>query len=186
MNQYRLKIALRGVSPMIQRRIRVTGKTSLADLHHIIQIAMGWDNDYLHCFHIYGKDYGIAYEGGMSFSDNPRTVFLDDFGFDTGDRFTYTYNFFNNWLNDIRIEKIDVAEDASPYVPFCLSGQGRQGDQTYHKMDEVLATLKFYERIVYADPNTPMSDFRDWIEEVEAIRFNRKTINQCLDEKFSV
>jgi hypothetical protein len=56
MNQYRLKIALRGVSPMIQRRIRVTGKISLADLHRIIQIAMGWDNDYLHCFHIYGKD----------------------------------------------------------------------------------------------------------------------------------
>jgi hypothetical protein len=29
----------------------------------------------------------------MSFSDNPHTVFLDDFGFVAGDRFTYTYNF---------------------------------------------------------------------------------------------
>jgi len=63
MNQYRLKIALRGDSPMIQRRILVTGKTSLADLHHIIQIAMGWDNDYLHSFHIYGKD-GFYYKSG--------------------------------------------------------------------------------------------------------------------------
>jgi len=50
-NTYFIKVALRGASPMIWRRLRVQGNTSLADLHHIIQIAMGWDNEYLHCFH---------------------------------------------------------------------------------------------------------------------------------------
>lgn len=45
---------------MIWRRLQVPGNTSLAQLHHIIQISYGWDDDYLHRFHIYGKDYGIA------------------------------------------------------------------------------------------------------------------------------
>jgi transposase InsO family protein len=42
----------RGVSPTIWRRLRLQGNTSLAGLHHIIQIAMGWDDEYLHYFHI--------------------------------------------------------------------------------------------------------------------------------------
>ncbi len=56
---------------MIWRRLRTPGSMSLADFHHIIQIVFGWDNDHLHRFHIYGKDYGIAYLGGTSFSDDP-------------------------------------------------------------------------------------------------------------------
>ena len=65
---------------------------------------MSWDNDHLHCFHIYGEDYGIKYDGGMDFTHNARQVFLDHFGFEAGDRFTYTYNFTADWLCDIRIE----------------------------------------------------------------------------------
>ena len=90
---------------MTWRRLRVRGNTSLADLYHIIQIAMGWDNDHLHCFHIYGEEsllfgyYGISYDGGMSFTHNARQVFLDNFGFDVGDRFTSTYNFTTYWAN---------------------------------------------------------------------------------------
>ncbi len=94
MNTYSLKVALHDVIPMIWRRLQVQGNTSLTELHHIIQIAMGWDNEYLHSFHIYGEDYGIAYEGSMAFSHNPHQVFIDTFGFDAGDRFTYTLNFF--------------------------------------------------------------------------------------------
>ena len=38
MKFYSIKIALHGVSPMIWRRLSLPGKTSLAQLHHIIQI----------------------------------------------------------------------------------------------------------------------------------------------------
>lgn len=74
MEIYFIKIALRKVSPMVWRRLRVPGNTSLAHLHHIIQIAYNWDNEHLHQFHIYGKDYGISYVGGIGFADNPRQV----------------------------------------------------------------------------------------------------------------
>ena len=93
LNIYSVKIALHGVSPIIWRRLRLSGETSLAEFNHIIQIAMGWDEEYLHQFYIYGKDYGISYAGGFIFSDDASLVRLDDFDFDAGDRFTYTYNF---------------------------------------------------------------------------------------------
>ena len=48
---------------------------SIADLHYTIQIAMGWSDSHLHRFHIHGKDYGVAHEGGLTFSDDPERVF---------------------------------------------------------------------------------------------------------------
>lgn len=44
---------------------------------------MGWDDDHLHRFHIYGEDYGISYDGGIGFNHDARQVKIDDFGFDT-------------------------------------------------------------------------------------------------------
>ncbi|MBL4865370.1 MAG: hypothetical protein JKY67_03230 [Pseudomonadales bacterium] len=44
MKTYSIKVALRGISPMIWRRLEINSNTTLADLHHIIQIAMNWDN----------------------------------------------------------------------------------------------------------------------------------------------
>jgi hypothetical protein len=87
-NTYSIKIALRDVSPMIWRRLRIDGNTSTADLHYIIQIAMGWDDDYLHHFHIHGIDYGLSRSGCGSFRYDAEMVFIDDFTFDVGDRFT--------------------------------------------------------------------------------------------------
>ncbi len=83
---YQLKFSLQGISPMIWRRLLVPGSTSIAELHHIIQIAMGWENCHLHRFRIYAREYGISYIGGISFSDNPHEVRLADFGFRAGDR----------------------------------------------------------------------------------------------------
>ncbi|WP_439691076.1 plasmid pRiA4b ORF-3 family protein [Escherichia coli] len=80
---------------MVWRRLRIAADTSLAALHFIFQIVQGWGDDHLHQFHIYGKDYGISYEGGIGFVDNPFRVVIDDFAFDAGDRFTYEYNFWH-------------------------------------------------------------------------------------------
>ncbi len=101
---------------MVWRRLRIAADTSLAALHFIFQIVQGWGDDHLHQFHIYGKDYGISYEGGIGFVDNPFRVVIDDFAFDAGDRFTYEYNFFEHWLHDIRVEAI--YENSTLKAPF--------------------------------------------------------------------
>ena len=176
MKHYSIKIALRAVSPMVWRRLRIPGYTSLATFHHVIQTVFGWEDDHLHLFHIYGKDYGIAYAGGLSFSDDPDAVYLDDFDFDIGDRFTYEYNFYAHWLHDIRIEAIEPAS-TSPVHPFCVKGNGMPGATKY---DEVERTMDLVKAIIDSDESTTVGDIRCQIEALDAVRFNRKRVNHRL------
>jgi Plasmid pRiA4b ORF-3-like protein len=55
---YQLRIVLRGISPLIWRRVLVPSKTTLAHLHAILQILFAWSDEHLHSFHIHGKEYG--------------------------------------------------------------------------------------------------------------------------------
>jgi hypothetical protein len=103
---YQFKVVLRGISPMIWRRLLLRNDHSIADLHYTIQIAMGWSDSHLHRFHVHGKDYGVAYEGGLTFSDDPEHVRLAQFGFRLRERFSYEYDFDDNWKHDIRLEKV--------------------------------------------------------------------------------
>jgi hypothetical protein len=89
---FQFKVVLRGVSPMIWRRILLRSDQTIADLHYTIQIAMGWSDSHLNRFHIHGKDYGVAHEGGIWFDDNPEKVHLADFGFRLRERFLYEYD----------------------------------------------------------------------------------------------
>ena len=73
---YQFRLRIKGVSPMIWRRLLMLSDSSIADLHFCIQIAFGWSDTYLNQFIIYGKPYGVYHDGGISFSDNPRQVYL--------------------------------------------------------------------------------------------------------------
>ncbi|EQC00481.1 hypothetical protein B738_10963 [Photorhabdus temperata subsp. temperata M1021] len=125
-------------------------------MHYIIQIVQGWQDDHLHQFRIYGKNYGISYSGRIGFPDNPYKITLDDFEFDAGDRFTYEYNFFEHWLHDIRIETI--LENSHLKSPFCLAGNRMPGATLADETDKTLALL----------------------DALDAVRFNRPKVNRQL------
>ena len=114
---YQFKVVLRGISPMIWRRLLLRSDHSIADLHYTIQIAMGWSDSHLHRFHIHGKDYGVAHEGGLTFSDDPDRVRLAQFGFRLRERFLYEYDFYDNWKHDITARKGVAVE-----LQTCISG----------------------------------------------------------------
>jgi hypothetical protein len=177
MKIYVIKIAVRGVSPMVWRRLRIATDTSLAALHSIFQIVQGWGDDYLHQFHIYGKGYGISYDGGIGFPDNPFQTVIDDFSFDIDDRFTYEYNFFEHWLHDVRVEAIH--EDSTLKTPFCTSGHGMPGAPPEDEADK---TLAFLEAIVNADDTATVGDIRAFVDDLDAVRFNRNKINRQLSK----
>jgi hypothetical protein len=44
---YQFKVALRGISLMIWRRLLLRSDHTIADLHYAIQIAMGWSDAHL-------------------------------------------------------------------------------------------------------------------------------------------
>jgi hypothetical protein len=58
---YQLRVVLRGVSPLIWRRLLVVSETSLGELHEILQSAFGWSGEHLHRFLIHGVAYGIPH-----------------------------------------------------------------------------------------------------------------------------
>ena len=59
---YLLHIWIRQISLMIWRRLLVRSDSTIADLHYTLQIAFGWSDAHLNCFHIHGQDYGVYHE----------------------------------------------------------------------------------------------------------------------------
>jgi hypothetical protein len=121
-NIYQLRVVLRGVSPIIWRRLLVASNSTIADLHVTMQIAMGWADERLHAFRIHGKEYGCARVGGVGFRDDPRTVRLANFRLHPGERFLYEYNFTACWECDIRLEAI-LPRDPRHHYPRCTGGK---------------------------------------------------------------
>ena len=101
---YQLRIVLRGISPLIWRRLLVPATDSITDLHAALQIAFGWDDTHLHRFVIHGREYG---SGGWQ---DPREVRLGELGLRVGERFVYEYDFIDGWCHDIRLEAILPAQ----------------------------------------------------------------------------
>ena len=85
-NIYQLRVVLRGISPLIWRRLLVCSETTLAQLHTILQVVFAWSDEHLHSFHIHGREYGSS---GAS----TRGVLLRDLGLHRGERFRYVYDF---------------------------------------------------------------------------------------------
>jgi len=157
---YQLKVWLQGISPMVWRRLLVRSDSTIADLHYTIQIAMGWSDVHLNRFHIHGQDFGVYHDGGICFSDNPEKVPLSAFGFRTRERFFYEYDFGDEWLHEVRIEK-RLPLDPKKTYPVCIDGKHAAppedfgGAQAYMQMRQ---ELKY--RSVFGD-NGIDDDFDD-------------------------
>jgi len=121
-NIYQLRVLLLGISPIIWRRLLVRGDSTIADLHDILQISFGWSDDHLHRFLIHGKQYGVAYLGGITFRDDPRRIKLSDLGLRVKEKFLYEYDFNDQWRHLIRVEAI-LPLEPDQFYPACIDGK---------------------------------------------------------------
>jgi hypothetical protein len=115
-----LKVTLRHIRPPVWRRILVKGGMNLGDLHTAIQICMGWMDSHLHAFDIGGEQYGDRTTTD-DVSDERRLT-LNGLVNAGVTRFTYTYDFGDDWEHDILIEKVVPANDAIAF-PACIAGK---------------------------------------------------------------
>ena len=119
-----LKVMVRDVNPSVWRRFRMADAHSVADLHQVIQLLLGWHDDHLHCFRIQGADYGASYDGGLGFSEDAADVPLSRFGFRPSERFLYEYDFTAGWQVEIRVEKrLEDRHGEQCRVPVCIDGR---------------------------------------------------------------
>lgn len=142
---YQLKITLRGIKPPIWRRVLVDGSATLAEVHEAIQAAFGWWNYHLYEFEFGRTLYGIPdpdWDFGPPTRDARKTR-LSKVA-EAGTPFTYTYDFGDNWVHKVVVEKV-VPASADVAVPACIDGRRAAppedcgGTWGYAELIEILA-----------------------------------------------
>jgi len=118
---YQLKVQLRKVRPPIWRRLLVPGDMTLAELHEVIQTAMGWTNTHSHEFEIDGVSYGDPDPDWESEAADESKVKLFRVAHE-GDRIRYAYDFGDGWEHDVLVEKVAGPEPGNQY-PSCVAGR---------------------------------------------------------------
>jgi len=146
---YQLKITLRGCRPSVWRRVVVRADVTLARLHRVIQIAMGWLGGPLYHFRVGRVCYGIPHPDldqveGESLEEKPFT--LTDLAPTAKKRFVYEYDF-DCWEHTVVVEKV-LPPNADFKHPICLGGANAcppedcGGSQGYAEFVEAMADPK--------------------------------------------
>lgn len=123
-----LKVSLLHSSPLIWRRLLVHKDTTFFELHHVLQISMGWENYHLFEFSLQGYRIGEIDEEEKSsgFGSDQLLDFtavkLSDIVTGPNDVMTYSYDFGDGWKHRIEVEAFLSADKALHY-PVCTAGQ---------------------------------------------------------------
>ena len=124
---YVLKISLKQVSPPVWRRIEIPGNSDLRTLHHVIQTSMGWDDSHLHEFRVNGTAYMDPFQvDDVVNALDEVGVTLDSLDLAPKQRFTYLYDFGDNWEHSIVVERVmerGASPDARPARIRCTAGK---------------------------------------------------------------
>ncbi len=121
---YQIKVTLKDSEPRIWRRFQVKGNTTLYKLHQILQVVMGWESDHLYEFVIGETHYGELEDDlgfGLEVKDAKR-VKLSQVVAGEKTKFTYVYDFGDDWRHEVLIEKI-LPPEVGVHYPVCIKGK---------------------------------------------------------------
>jgi hypothetical protein len=178
-------VILKDTSPPIWRRFEVPETMTLAQLHDVLQIVMGWTDSHLHRFIINGKEYGRPdYEERWADDDplrDERRVRLTNLLRVVPTAFLYEYDYGDGWLHMIVVERYWPSSPERQY-PACSAGERACPPEDVggvYGYEELLAIL--------ADPNHEEYErMRMWAgEDFEPERFDIKDVDVTL-RKYSV
>ncbi len=126
---FQLKVTLEGSEPPIWRRLQLAASTTLDDVHDVLQIAMGWENDHLHCFmvgsqslrnDVYFSDPTCFHDGDVLDELRAR---LDAVLLKPKRRIRYTYDLGDCWRHSVVLERILVLSEREAAMPRCVAGK---------------------------------------------------------------
>jgi hypothetical protein len=119
---YQIRVMLYGLRPPVWRVLWVASDTCLTDFNIILQVAMGWSNIHLHEFEYQGQRYGIPDPELPDDTCRESDFHLDDLLRDPGDSLNYRYDFGDEWVHKVQLEKM-LAFDERLSLPLCLRGK---------------------------------------------------------------
>ena len=143
---YQLKLAIPFSDPLIWRRVRVPGQMTLADMHQVIQICMGWQDVDTHQF-LVGK---IFYQPGFGIEDYQRKPEYDEAAFQLHQLeegmqflFSYLYDGGDGWELQIAVEEILEPGRFEPAPQYLDGANGCPPEEVgdIHQYQALLAAL---------------------------------------------
>jgi hypothetical protein len=117
---YRLKISLQETDPCIWRRVEVYAGMELDSLAAVIETVFGWSGDHMAELEIKGCTYGDE-DGWVGTASEDVPPVLRQIVPRVRTKFTYRYDFGDDWKHLIEVEKIAPAEPGVRY-PRCTDG----------------------------------------------------------------
>ena len=120
---YLLKIKLLDIQPEIWRRFVVPADITLDRLHDVIQIVMGWHDYHLHEFIIGKKRYTEDPEFPEDGLEEEDRYYLVDLIKRKGQKFTYIYDFGDNWEHELVLEDSRYFDPELQAEIECLEGE---------------------------------------------------------------
>ncbi|WP_290650492.1 SEC-C metal-binding domain-containing protein [Aquisalimonas sp.] len=141
MEVYRVKVilirmGLRGMSEEISRTFEIEGNHTLFNLHMDIQYAFDWDNDHLFSFYFGGKlfdtenEYSCSPVGDHFVSDmgapskSAEKTQIRDLGLAAGSTFLYLFDYGDELVHEVVVEKIRDRDDGDKKLPTVVSEIG--------------------------------------------------------------
>jgi hypothetical protein len=168
-----LRAVLRGISPLIWRRLLTRSDSSIAQVHEVLQIAFGWEDMHLHRFEIRGREYGVNRGGGAFFDTDARKVLIGDLKLRRMERFAYEYDFGDSWMHDIRIEAT-LPIDATKIYPLCIAGKRSAPPEDCGGPYAFMQKRWQYELIGGGESREDLEDLVDDVEDEEEREINRR------------
>ena len=118
---FRLRVKLLGIEPPVWRTLEVDSGHLFYEFHHILQIALGWENRHLFMFRKGSRQIGIPDPG----FDDPKMdasneVHLFEVLDKQGAEMFYEYDFGDGWQHLITLES-EISRTQYSF-PICLQG----------------------------------------------------------------
>ena len=176
---YQFKVTLKESRPRIWRRIQVPDLT-LRQFHEVLQATMGWEDCHLHVFDIRGDQYGPLDPenefGDEEINDEEEISLSEIVKMERKVRFTYEYDFGDDWQHDIVLEKTLEPEPGAAY-PRCIEGERACPPEN---CGGVWGYAEFLEAI--SDPDHEAhEDMLEWIGgEFDPEKFSTQVVNREL------
>jgi hypothetical protein len=177
---YQIKVTLLGTSPPIWRRLLVPADLTLAQLHDVLQAAMGWEDCHMHEFLVGQRRFGMPDPDdrlmGMPPVGNERTVRLSAVLGRIGAKATYTYDLGDSWEHGIVLEK-RLPADLNLTYPLCTGGQRACPPEDCGGIGG------FYDLLdAISDPNHDQhEEMRDWVgDDFDPEAFSLDDVNRTL------
>lgn len=118
---FQIKVELRDLRPTVWRRVLVPDAMTLAELHDVVQQAMGWPDGHLHEFEVEALRFGIPdpeEDDDDLFDDAAATLGLVA---GEGSELFYLHDFGASWGHILTVETTLAPEPGARY-PRCVAG----------------------------------------------------------------